>query len=134
MFRSLALASLALVGASALSIARAEEKPVVIGTGTMDLSGNGIAIDVSKARGAFRGIRLLSKSGTANLKRIQIIYNDGAVLNEDHAMRLVPGERSEVLGDTGRDRFIDAVNITNEPGQGKAVIEVVGVQATEAAE
>jgi hypothetical protein len=133
MFRSLALASLALIGASALSIARAEEKPVVIGTGTMDLSGSGIAIDVSKARGAFRGIRLLSKSGTANLKRIQIIYNDGAVLNEDNAMRLVPGERSEVLGDTGRDRFIDAINITNEPSQGKAVIEVVGIQAAEAA-
>jgi hypothetical protein len=133
MFRSLALASLAVMGAGALSLARAEEKPVVIGTGTMDLSGSGMAIDVSKARGAFRGIRLLSKSGTADLKRIQIIYNDGAVLNEDSALRLVPGERSQLLGDTSHDRFIDAINITNEPGRGKAVIEVIGIQAPEAA-
>jgi hypothetical protein len=134
MLRSLVLAGLAMVGASALSLVYAQEKPVIIGAGTMELNGSGIAIDVSKARGAFRGIQLLSKGGTANLKRVQIIYDDGGVVNADGAIRLVPGERSEILGDTSRDRFIDSVNITNEPGRGKAAIEILGIQASEAAD
>ncbi len=133
MFRSFALAAPLLMAAGTLASAVAEEKFVVIGTQAMDLAGSGVSVDVSKAKGAFRGIRIRSKGGTANVRRIQIIYNDGAVHNEDGNHRLVPGEDTPTIGDRTHDRFIDAINITNEPGNGKAALEILGLQTDEGA-
>jgi hypothetical protein len=133
MFRSFALAGLLVMAAGTLTSTRAEEKFVVIGTETMDLAGSGVSVDVSRAKGAFRGIRVRAKNGTANVKRIQVIYNDGAIHNENGNMRLVPGESTPIIGDRTRNRFIDIVNIVNEPGNGKVVLEIAGLQTPDGA-
>jgi hypothetical protein len=133
MFRRLGVAVFALMAASALSVAEAEDRLVLIGTQTVDLSGSGVSIDVSEAPGAFRGIRIRAKTGTANIDRVQIVYRDGTVHNETRPIVLSKGERTRPINDTSGDGFIDTVNIVNSPGSGKAVIEVLGIQTAEGA-
>jgi hypothetical protein len=126
------MAGLAFMVASPLATAYAGEKLVVIGTRTIDLSGNGVSIDVSRARGAYKGIRIQLKRGSASLKRIQVIYGNGAVYNEDREIDLKSGERTRPI-DPGTNRFINTVNVTNKAGTGKAVLEVIGIQSAEGA-
>jgi hypothetical protein len=128
MLRKLVWTALTIVLAGPVTDATAEEKLIVIGTENVDLASSGVAIDVSKARGAYRGIRLRSKSGTAGIARVQVIYADGTVHNEDRPFTLTGGERSRPIGDNGSDRFIDSVRITNEPGKGQIVLDVLGMQ------
>ncbi len=128
MLRKLVLPALAFVLAGPVTGAAAAEKLIVIGTENVDLAGSGVAIDVSKARGAYRGIRLRSKSGTAGIARVQLIYADGTVHSEDRPFTLTGGERSRPIGDDDNDRFIDRISITNDPGKGQIVLDVLGIQ------
>jgi hypothetical protein len=131
MLRKLVLAAstIALAGAAANTVpAAAAEKLIVIASENVDLAGSGVAIDVSKARGAYRGIRLRSKNGTVGFTRVQVIYADGSVHTEDRPFSLTGGERSRPIGDGGSDRFIDRINITNESGKGQIVLDVLGIQ------
>jgi hypothetical protein len=128
MLRKLVLAALTIVLAGSATGARAEEKLTVIGTTNVDLAASGVAVDVSKARGAYRGVRLRSKNGSAAIARVQLIYADGTIHNEDRAFTLAGGERSRPIGDNGDDRFIDRVNITNQTGKGQIVLDVLGIQ------
>ncbi|MDQ8699047.1 DUF2541 domain-containing protein [Hyphomicrobium sp. LHD-15] len=116
-----------------LSLAAPSEKLVVIGTHTIDLSGSGVSIDVSAAPGAYRGIRIRAKSGAPQLDRIQIIYRDGKVYNEQRPIALSKGERTRAIPETSTDTFIDTVNIVNKIGSGKAIVEVLGIQSQEGA-
>ncbi len=99
-----------------------------LGSATLDMAGNGISIDASSAAGAFTGLRIRAKSGSADIIRVQVIYAGGAVHNEDRAIKLGPGERTRPINE-GEPRFIDKVNIINGPGKGLAEIEVLGIQA-----
>jgi hypothetical protein len=128
MLRKLVLAAWAIMLAGAATGAAAEEKLIVIGTENVDLTSSGVAIDVSKSRGAYRGVRLRSKSGSAGIARVQVIYADGTVHNENRPFTLTGGERSRPIGDNDNDRFIDRVNITNEAGKGQIVLDVLGIQ------
>ena len=103
-----------------------------MGAATLDMAGNGISIDASTAPGAFTGIRVRAKSGAADIIRVQVIYDGGAVHNEDRAIKLGPGERTRAV-DEGTPRFIDKINIINAPGKGTAEIEVLGIQPMKAA-
>ncbi|HKZ96503.1 MAG TPA: DUF2541 domain-containing protein [Hyphomicrobiaceae bacterium] len=129
MFRRLVLAGLAILAAGSISVAAAEEKLVVMGTETLDHSGTGVSIDVSKAPGAYRGIRIRAKRGGADITRIQVIYSDGSIHNEDRALHLSDGERTRAINE-GKDRFVDRVSISNKSGTGKATIEVLGIQTS----
>ena len=73
MLRKLVLPALAIALAGPVTGARAEDKLIVIGTENVDLAGSGVAIDVSKAKGAYRGIRLRAKSGPVAITRVQVI-------------------------------------------------------------
>ncbi len=128
MFRRLVLAGLALWAAGSIAAAVAEEKLVLIGTETFDLSGGGASIDVSKAKGAFRGIRVRSQIGAVDLTRVQVVYNDGTAHNEDRLIHLLNGERSRAIDEQSKDRFIDKVNLTNAAGKGKVTVEILGIQ------
>src|SRR5262245_61877119 len=128
MLRKTALIVAAIFTAIALLPAHAADKLVVIGSTNMDLSGTGASVDVSKARGAFRGIRLRLKNGPASFDSVRVIYSDGAVHTEDHPFTLAGGERSDVIG-AGGERFVDRIDVTNKVGNGKVVLDVLGVQS-----
>jgi hypothetical protein len=125
-------ASLLITSTCTQSFALPDEKLVVIGTQSIDLSGSGVSIDVSGAPGTYRGIRIRAKSGSPDIDRIQIVYRDGKVHNEARAFSLSKGEQSPPIPETEADTAIDTVNIVNRIGSGKAVVEVLGIQAREA--
>lgn len=129
MFRRLFLAGLALVAAGAISVAQAQDL-VGIGSETIDVSRDGNAtIDVSKAAGAFRGIRVKNKgSSTIDLQRVQVIYSDGSVHNEDRQIDMRRGERSREIAAGSADKFIDKVNLTWKATSGKGTVQVLGLQ------
>ena len=59
------------------------ENLVVIAEHDIDLSADTYSIDVSKAKGAYRGIRLKNKSGRLfDVQRVQIVYSDVMMPNQ----------------------------------------------------
>lgn len=111
----------------------AEGKRVVIGSGTVDLSGSGHAIDVSQAPGAFRGIRLRAKSGPIAIDRVQIVYGGGAVHTERTPIALRKNGETPPIHETSADSFIDSVTIVAKPGNGRVAVEVLGIQTEDGA-
>lgn len=129
MFGRLVMAGLALVAAGAVSVAQAQDL-VGIATETIDVSSSGSAsIDVSKAPGAFRGIRVKNRgSNLIDLTRVQIVYSDGSVHNEDRQIDMKRGERSREIAASATDKFIDTVNITWRASSGRGTLQVLGLQ------
>lgn len=128
MFRRLAVAGLAVMAAATHTPVRAADALVVIATHTIDLSGSGVSIDVSEAKGAFRGIRIRAKRGAPSIDRVQIVYDDGTTHTEQRPMTLAKGQRTRPIPEAPVDEFIDTVNIVNRIGEGRAVVEVLGIQ------
>ena len=133
MFRRLVVAGLAVLAAGFVSAAQAEENLVVIATETVDLGKEGVSIDVSKAKGAFRGIRVRAKKNFIDLSRVQVIYEDGTIHNENRQIDMKQGERSRAINEGTSDRFIDTVNLSNKTGKGSATVEVLGIQTKDGA-
>ncbi len=129
MLRRLFMAGLALMAAGAISVAHAQDL-VGIGTGSIDVSKDGnTTIDVSKAPGAFRGIRVKNKGASAiDLQRVQVVYSDGSVHNEDRQIDMKKGERSREIAAGPADKFIDKVNLTWKATKGKGSVQVLGLQ------
>ncbi len=129
MFRRLVVAGLALLAAGAVSVADAQDL-VGIATESLDLSKDGSAsIDVSSAKGAYRGIRVKNKGKTTiDLSRVQIVYSDGSVHNEDRQIDMKKGERSREIATSTTDKFVDKVNVTWKGSKGTGDLQVLGVQ------
>jgi hypothetical protein len=129
MFRRLVLAGLALMAAGSVSIAQAQDL-VGIASETIDLSKDGSAtIDVSKAPGAYRGIRVKNKGKTTiDLSGVKIVYSDGSAHNEDRQIDMKKGERSREIAGSKDDKFIDQVIVNWKATKGSGNIQVVGVQ------
>lgn len=123
-----------LSAAMALAVpAAAEEKLVVIGSGSVDLSGSGHAIDVTAAPGAFRGIRLRAKSGPIAIDRVQIVYAGGEVYAARAPVALAKGQKTDPIHVRSADSFIDTVNVVARRGQGRVTVDVLGIQTPEGA-
>jgi hypothetical protein len=123
------VAGLALMAAGLISVAQAQDL-VGIATETIDTSKDGTAsIDVKNASGAFRGIRVKNKgSTTIDLQRVQIVFSDGSVHNEDRQIDMRKGERSREIAAGTADKFIDKVNVTWKGTTGKGTLQVLGLQ------
>lgn len=107
---------------------------VVIAENDIDLSVDKYTIDVSKAKGAYKGIRVKNKSGYLfDIQRVQVVYADGSVHNEDRQIDMYQGERSRPVNPTVESRFIDQINIVQVPGRGRGRLQVLGIQDHEGA-
>jgi hypothetical protein len=132
MLGRLFVAGLALMAAGAVNVVQAQDL-VQIGTETIDTSKDGtLAIDVSKAPGAFRAIRVKNKGATnVDVQRVQITYSDGSVHNEDRQIDMRKGERSREIAPSTADKFIDKVIVTWKGTTGKGALQVLGLQTRE---
>lgn len=133
MLRRFGLAGVALM-AGAISVASAEGKLVVIGKGDIDLAGSGHSIDVSQAKGAFRGIRLRARSGPIAVERMQVVYASGAIHKERTPIALKMGEQTPPINETPADSFIDSIAIVAKPGRGRVAVDVLGIQTEDGAQ
>lgn len=105
------------------------ERLVVIAEQDVDLGLDKYSIDVSMAKGGYKGIRVKNAQGRLfDLRSVQVIYSDGTVHNEDRQIDMWAGERSRLINPTEDSKFIDRVNITQEPGEGRGRLQILGVQ------
>lgn len=109
----------------------ADENWVGIAAETINVGMDGaISIDVSKAPGAFRGIRVFNKGGgLIDLSRVQIVYSDGSVHNEDRQIDLKAGERSREIAAGTDEKFVDKVNLTWRASKGQGSVQIFGLQS-----
>ncbi|PPD00437.1 MAG: DUF2541 domain-containing protein [Hyphomicrobium sp.] len=140
MFRRLVLVLCAIVATGVFVTAEARKRYrhydgdqlIVISEQDIDLALDRYTIDVSKAKGAYKGIRVRNAQGELfDLSRVQIVYSDGSVHNEDRQIDMYRGERSRPINETPDPRFIDQVNIVQEPGRGRGRLQVLGIQDAE---
>jgi hypothetical protein len=137
MFRRLILAAVAMAATGMMSVAQAQKAGdgnwVLIGTQSIDLSADRDTIDVSKAAGKFRAIRLNSRSGDIVMSRVQVLYANGAVHNEERRIELNEGERTRPINSGKEDRFVDQVNLSFAPSKGKTKLDIYGLQTDDGA-
>ncbi len=136
MFRRLVMAGLAMAAVGSFSTAQAQKSDgdwVRIGTHKVDVSKDRDTIDLSKSNGKYRALRINSKDGDIVLSRVQVLYANGAVHNEDRKIVLNEGERTRPINAGSDDRFVDQVNLSVVPNKGSATLEVYGLQTGEGA-
>ncbi|MFN0217692.1 MAG: DUF2541 domain-containing protein [Hyphomicrobium sp.] len=144
MFRRLLLVLCAILASGVLLSAEARRKRhhhynseygeqlIVISEQDVDLSLDTYSIDVTSAKGGYKGIRVRNARGYLfDLSRVQVVYSDGSSHNEDRQIDMYQGERSRPINETGESRFIDKVNITQVPGRGRGRLQVLGIQDRE---
>lgn len=136
MFRRLVVALSVILATGVFASAEARKKRyysgdqlVVISEQDIDLSLDKYSIDVSKAKGGYKGIRVRNAQGRLfDLSRVQVVYSDGSVHNEDRQIDMWQGERSRLINPTGDSRFVDQINVVQTPGSGRGRLQVLGVQ------
>lgn len=137
MFRRLVMAGLALAVAGVFSAAHAQKGDgnlVLIGTFKIDPSKEKDTIDLTKSNGKYRGLRLRSEEGEVTLSRVQVLYGDGSVHNEDRKIVLLQGERTKPINPDNKDRFIDQLTLSIAAAKkGGATLQVYGIATDEGA-
>lgn len=137
MFRKLLMAGFAVMAAGFLSEAHAQaDKWVLVGKGEIDAGKTSGTIDVSKAKGAYKAVRLVNKRGEVEIHNIEIGYVNGASTNEMRQIKLFTGERTRQIDLKGDDKFLERVTLSLKPASGKAnkgVVEVYALQSPAAA-
>jgi CBS domain-containing protein len=150
MFRGLVLGLCAVLVAGALTSAEARrsykhhryhhhhhhrfsgDQLIVLSEQDVDLSLDRFTIDIRQAKGAYKGIRVRNAKGRVfDLQRVQVVYSDGTVHNEDRRILLYQGERTRPINPTLDSRFIDQVIINQAPGYGRGRLQVIGIQDDE---
>lgn len=130
MLRRLVMAVLATTAAGLCSVAVAEEKLTVIGTGTLDLSSDRASIDLSGDRDRYNGFRVRARKGSVDLTCVQVVYRGGGLHNEERTIHLLSGERTLPIDLREGRRDVDRINILNKKGRGTAEIEILGIEAS----
>jgi CBS domain-containing protein len=66
-----------------------------------------------------------------DIRRVQVVYSDGTVWDEDRQIDMYWGERSRPINPTYESRFIDQIKISQEPGYGRGRLQIIGIQDRE---
>ena len=115
---------------------RSGDSWVLLGTRAVDLKLDTDTLDVTTAKGRFKGLRLIARHRGVVLSRVQVVYNDGTIHHEDRRIALNPGDRTRPIDLRRDERFVDRIKIfyRTEPGALlPATIEVWGLQSREGA-
>jgi hypothetical protein len=138
MFRRLLLAAVTMAAAGSMSVAQAQkggdQNWVLMGTYSVDASQDRDTIDLTKAPGKYRAVRINARSGDILLSRVQVLYANGNVHNEDRKIELNEGERTRPIDQGKDDRFVDQLNLTIAPKKGSKVkLDIYGLQSDDGA-
>ncbi|WP_045834866.1 DUF2541 family protein [Hyphomicrobium sp. 99] len=102
---------------------------ILIAETDVDLALDKYTIDVRQAKGAYKGIRIKNAMGKLfDVQRVQIVYSDGSVWNEDRQIDMYWGERSRPINQTYDSKFIDQIVIEQTPGYGRGRLQIIGIQ------
>ncbi|MCL4766844.1 MAG: DUF2541 domain-containing protein [Hyphomicrobiaceae bacterium] len=137
MSRRLLLAGCAVAAAGFLSVAHAQqsgaEKWVLVGKGELDTGKASATIDVSKAKGAYKAVRLVNKRGDVEVLNVEVGFVNGAAATDLRPVKLSSGQRSSPIELKGDDKFLDKVTLTLKAGSGKSKKGLMEVHALQSA-
>jgi esterase/lipase superfamily enzyme len=125
-----ACAVLLLVSLLAAGPATAQDRWVRMALKDVDLAAGSDEIDVSRAPGAYKAIRLQARREPIEITLVEVVYREGADWREERLIDLRAGERSRPIA-PGADRFINRVELEWRGGSAterKVRIEVWGLQ------
>jgi CBS domain-containing protein len=106
------------------------DRLISIAESDVDLSLDHYTIDVSQAKGGYKGIRIKNVMGKLfDVRRVEIVYSDGSTWVEDRQIDMYWGERSRPINPTRESRFIDKIKISQEPGYGRGRLQIIGIQS-----
>lgn len=132
MFRRVLVAFLALASAGVFAAAQAQqgENWVLLGTKQIDLRSGSDVIDVTKARGDYRAVRIRNTGDDIVITKARVVYGDNSFHVEDRSINLLSGERSRPIDARNGGKFVDNVGITFAPSSkgGSATIQIWGLQ------
>jgi hypothetical protein len=109
------------------------DKWVLLGTREVDLGKGTDTVDLSKAKGRVKALRLEVDDAPILLSRVQVIYNNGTLHNEDRKINLLVGERTRPIDLRNEERFVDQINLVferNTSAKERASVEVWGLQSS----
>ena len=129
-----ALLALLLVLASLASLPQAAkaqpggDRWVPLATREINAKAGRAHIDLSKARGAFRAVRVSLRSGALALTQIELRYEGGPVRTARRAVVLRHNERPRLIDAHGDDRFLDSLvlafhSVPGEPDRATLLVE-----------
>jgi esterase/lipase superfamily enzyme len=110
----------------------AGDRWVILATRALDTKSGRASIDLRRAKGAFKAVRLTVKTGALTLTRLELTYGDGTVLKVRRSLTLREEQKSPLIGRRADDAFIDNIALTFKGAAGEldsAVIEVAGLQS-----
>jgi hypothetical protein len=136
MVRRLFVAGLALAAAGVTTSAQAQSCSdgwVSLGVKEIDLKGTSDSIDVSKAKGGYRSLRLENGGNDVVFDRVRVVYGDNTFHVEDRRIDLRNGERTRQINARDNNKFVDTIvlnYVANANARGRARINVCGLQNT----
>jgi hypothetical protein len=134
MHRRLYVASLALAALGAATAAQAQSCSdgwVSLAVKDVDPRGSNDAIDVSRAAGSYRALRLENSGTGLVMDRVRVVYGDNSFHVEDRRINLQRGERTRQINPRDNNKFVDTVILNFPPdakASGLARINVCGLQ------
>jgi hypothetical protein len=125
-----ALLAMGFAGFSSNADAQGSDNWVLLSTKDVDLRAGSDTIDVSKARGDFKAIRIRNTGDDIVVNKARVVYGDNSAHVEDRTITLLSGERSRPIDVRNNGRFVDAVALNYGASQrgGTATIQVWGLQ------
>lgn len=131
MFRKVLALALGVVAAGGIvGQAEARDRLVLLATQSLEPGAKSATIDVSKAPGAYRAVRVRAKSGPVTISGLRIVYNDDSFHTIDKTFTLNSKEQTKLLDEQAASKFVDTVAVTygdtaaNQP----IVVEIYGLQ------
>lgn len=110
------------------------EQLVIISEQDVDLSLDRFTVDTTAAKGGYKGVRVRAARGHFDVSKVQVVYNDGSVHNEDRRINLYQGERSRPINPTADSYFVDQVTVEMVPTGGRGRLQILGIQSREGRE
>ena len=97
----------------------AGDRWVMLATRALDTKTGRASIDLRRAKGAFKAVRLTVKTGALTLTRVELTYGDGTVLKVRRSLTLREEQKSPLIGRRAHDAFIDNIALTFKGAAGE---------------
>ena len=101
---------------------------VVLATRTIDVRSGRASIDLRQAKGAYKALRVLVRSGAVTLTRVEVRSSDGTVHSEPRAVVLRANTRTGAIAGRDEDRFFDTIILGVKAPDGPAELVVIVIE------
>src|SRR5262245_15950248 len=105
---------------------------VILATRTIDTKAGRATVDLKRAKGAFKAVRLTVKAGAMALTRLELKLSDGTVVKVRRSLILHEDQQTPPLGVRAEDAFLDSIALAFRSAAGEldhVTVEISGLQS-----